>query len=206
MENKIEAIKNWLGTGSINVFGIQYSGKDTVGKKLAEALGATFIASGDIVRASGDRLNNKEWSDVGRLTNPVEYKVLIADYIAHELPAGALILGSFGRHTGEEDLVIESLIKSGHPTKAVLSIYISEEEVWQRWEMSKELRDRGERVDELSEETVRTRIEWFRDKTLPVVDVYRQMGLLIEINGQQSREAVLAEVVDKLYEFVQKRV
>ena len=30
MEEKITVIKQWLGTGSINVFGLPFSGKDTV--------------------------------------------------------------------------------------------------------------------------------------------------------------------------------
>jgi cytidylate kinase len=52
MEQKIEIIKNWLGTGSINVFGLPFSGKDTVGIRLAELLGAKFLSSGLILRAA----------------------------------------------------------------------------------------------------------------------------------------------------------
>ena len=51
MEEKIETIKEWLGTGSINIFGLPMSGKDTQGIKLAEALGAKFLSSGLIIRA-----------------------------------------------------------------------------------------------------------------------------------------------------------
>ena len=40
MEAKIAKIKTWLGTGSINIFGLPMSGKDTQGIKLAEALNA----------------------------------------------------------------------------------------------------------------------------------------------------------------------
>ena len=51
MEEKIETIKEWLGTGSINIFGLPMSGKDTQGIKLAETLGAKFLSSGLIIRA-----------------------------------------------------------------------------------------------------------------------------------------------------------
>ena len=37
-EEKINTIKSWLGTGSINIFGLPMSGKDTQGLRLAEAL------------------------------------------------------------------------------------------------------------------------------------------------------------------------
>ena len=47
MVDKIEIIKQWLGSGAINIFGIQFAGKDTLGIPLAEKLGAVFISSGD---------------------------------------------------------------------------------------------------------------------------------------------------------------
>ena len=40
MEDKISAIKQWLGNDAINIFGVQFSGKDTLGVPLAEKLGA----------------------------------------------------------------------------------------------------------------------------------------------------------------------
>ena len=38
MEEKFEKIKEWLGTASVNIFGLPMSGKDTVGMRLAEKL------------------------------------------------------------------------------------------------------------------------------------------------------------------------
>ena len=36
--DKLAKIKAWLGTGSLNVFGLPMSGKDTVGERLAFCL------------------------------------------------------------------------------------------------------------------------------------------------------------------------
>ena len=52
IEEKISKIKEWLGRGSINIFGLPMSGKDTQGVKLAETLGAKFLSSGMIIRAN----------------------------------------------------------------------------------------------------------------------------------------------------------
>ena len=52
MEEKVAKTREWLGTGSINVFGLPFSGKDTVGLRLAELLGAKFLSSGLILRAA----------------------------------------------------------------------------------------------------------------------------------------------------------
>ena len=51
MEEQFQQIKNWLGIGSINIFGLPMSGKDTIGVRLAENLGAKFLSSGMIIRA-----------------------------------------------------------------------------------------------------------------------------------------------------------
>lgn len=51
MEEQFKQIKNWLGIGSINIFGLPMSGKDTIGVRLAENLGGKFLSSGMIIRA-----------------------------------------------------------------------------------------------------------------------------------------------------------
>ena len=66
MEDKISAIKKWLGTGSINIFGLPMSGKDTQGLKLAEALDAKFLSSGLIIRAK-EKETEKGYSEHGAL-------------------------------------------------------------------------------------------------------------------------------------------
>ena len=58
MEEKINLIKRWLGTGSINIFGMPFSGKDTVGVRLAQDLNGRFLSSGLIMRAAEE--NDKD--------------------------------------------------------------------------------------------------------------------------------------------------
>ena len=201
MEKQILYIKNWLGTGTINIFGIQFSGKDTVGQNLAKVLDAEFIASGDVVRANAERLENNVNTDQGLLAPTKEYIELVEEYLINETPANrALVLSSFGRWIGEEKPVMRALKHSGHETKAALVLSISESEVWQRWGKIGDERNGG-RVDDIDKEKVATRIQEFKNKTLPVIEVYRKMGILIEVDGEQSREKVMNDVIEKLYEF-----
>ena len=53
----------------------------------------------------------------------------------------------------------------------------------------------------MDEEKVARRISEFKDKTLPVIEVYRKMDILLEINGQQDRDSVFSDVIDQLYNF-----
>lgn len=208
MEDKIAEIKKWLGTGSINIFGIQFSGKDTVGKRLADAIGAEFLSSGDIVRSARDNSKDSnirraaQVSESGALTPMDEFLELIVPYMYDEKIAGkALVLSSVGRWIGEEGPVLEALQKGGHDTKAVLLLNVSEDEVWHRWrEAQGDTRNTG-RTDDMDEEKVAKRISEFRDKTLPVIQVYRKMEILLDINGQQDRDTVFNDVIDRLYAF-----
>ena len=40
----------------------------------------------------------------------------------------------------------------------------------------------------------------FRQKTIPVIQHYNELGLLIRVNGDQPRNAVFNEIVEKLYQ------
>lgn len=198
--DKIESIKRWLGTGSINIFGIQFSGKDTVGKRLADILDAEFISSGDIIRANSEILNNEDNSDRGLLTPTKEFSEFMESYLVNNTPVDKpLILSSVGRWIGEETGIMRALETSKHPLRTVIVLKISEDEVYKRWEKSIEIGDRKNRVDDMDKTKVGRRITEFKDKTLPVIEVYRQMGLLIEINGEQSRDEVFEEVIEKLF-------
>lgn len=204
MDDKIETIKDWLGTGSINIFGLPMSGKDTQGIKLAEALGAKFLSSGMIIRAMEEKTKNR-YSEFGALipTN-VFYEWVLPYFERPDLFKYPLILSSIGRWHGEEDQVMSVASGSGHDIKAVLVLNISEADVEQRFEAAKLLNDRGERLDDKDLEIFKTRIKEFREKTAPVLQHYNSLGLLIEVKGDQSREKVFNDIIEKLYEKASK--
>ena len=199
MEEKIAVIKKWLGTGSINIFGLPMSGKDTQGIRLAEVLGAKFLSSGMIIRAMEAETHQK-LSDKGALipTN-IFYEWVLPYFERSDLLEYPLVLSSIGRWYGEETAVMTAAAGAGHEIKAVILLNISERDVEGRWQAAKALNDRGERADDKNIETFRTRLEEFRTKTLPVLQHYKDLELLVNVNGDQVREAVFNEIVEKLY-------
>lgn len=209
--DKIAYIREWLKTGSINIFGLQFSGKDTVGTRLAELFDAKFISSGDIMRdiflektAESDP-DVKRAAEVGSLSGSLmpteEFKKMIVERLSQtDLDGKSLVLSTVGRWIGEESPVMSALNASGHPTKAVLLLRISEDEAWRRWQVAQNTRNGG-RHDDIDEEKVARRLGEFRKKTLPVIEIYRNMGVLLEINGEQEQDKVFQDVVDTLYEF-----
>ena len=201
MDEKIATIKKWLGTGSIDVFGLPMSGKDTQGVKLAEALDAKFISSGLIIRAC-EAESGQNLTESGELipTN-IFYDWVLPYFSRPELAKYPLVLSSIGRWKGEEDKVMVTAYEAGHRIKAVVLLNISEADVENRFDASKTLNDRGDRKDDKDIETFRRRIAEFRTKTMPVLEHYRSLNMLITVNGDQTRNAVFEEMIDKLYKF-----
>lgn len=198
-EEKVQQIKEWLGTGSINIFGLPMSGKDTQGIRLAEKLGAKFLSSGLIVRAMEKETKNN-YSDKGALipTN-LFYEWVLPYFERSDLYDYPLVLSSIGRWKGEENQVLSVSAGAGHEIKAVIILNISEADVERRFEEAKILKDRGDRADDKDLEVFHTRIKEFREKTLPVIQHYKSLDLLIEVNGNQYRDAVFQEILEKLH-------
>lgn len=203
MEEKINAIRKWLATGSINIFGFPMSGKDTQGVKLAEVLHGKLLSSGIIIRAN-EVEKHKKLTDKGNLIpTDIFYEWVLPYFNREDLKKYPLVLSSIGRWSGEEDVVMETAKKAGHEIKAAVLLNISEADVLKRFEKLQILNDRGERQDDKDLSVFHTRLDEFRLKTMPVLEHYKDLGLLVSVNGDQSREEVFDEMINKLYEFSQ---
>lgn len=205
MEEQIAIIKKWLGDGAINIFGIQFSGKDTLGHSLAGALDANFLGSGDLVRAAAKTDKSAEIrqaakdSESGVLTPTDQFRELIVPHLKDVHLAGKpLILSSVGRWIGEEEVVMKALSEGHHPLKAVIVMNISKTEVWRRWSEVRDTRNGG-RADDIDEAKVNRRLAEFADKTQPVIDKYMALGYGFEINAEQSIENTFKTAIDGLY-------
>lgn len=202
LNEKIEIIKNWLNTGSLNVFGLPMSGKDTVGMRLAEDLQAKFLSSGIIIRAY-EAEQNEDMTSSGKLipTNTF-YDIILPYFSREELRNDSLVLSSVGRWSGEEDKIMEAAKAGGHEIKAVVLLDLTEEEVKNRFEAAKELNDRGERTDDANIEVFETRLAEFREKTMPVLNHYDELKMLVKVPASGSRDEVYTNVIDRLVEFI----
>ena len=89
---------------------------------------------------------------------------------------------------------------SGHDIKAAVILNVSESDVLSRYHEAKVLDDRGEREDDRNEDVFKKRLQEFNEKTLPVLKHYSELGLLVSVNGDQSRDAVFSEMIGKLYQ------
>jgi len=196
---KIEAIKKWLGTGSINIFGRPFSGKDFQGQRLALLFSGNLVGGGDILRRSTMPDHIKEYMRGGKLIPSDDYKNIVFPYLDQPKYVGMpLILSSVGRWHGEEEGVIESLEKTNHKLKAVIYLNISNIESHERWLAREINNDRSNRHDD-TEEILNIRFAEFKEKTEPAIEYYREKGLLIELDGKGARDEITNNIINSLY-------
>jgi len=202
MEDKIRFLKNWLGTGSVNVFGLPMSGKDTVSKRLSESLGGVYVSSGEILRSAEQKGEQVVDMGDGKWVPQQQFFDIVLPYLSREeLRGRALILGGVGRWVGEETQTMAALVNAGHPTSAVVFLEIGIEEIKRRFDALSTVNDRGARADDADFSLVESRIVEFREKTLPVIEKYRELGLLVSIDAGLSRDEVFESAIEKLYSF-----
>lgn len=198
-QRPLSTIKEWLGDGSINIFGLPFSGKDTHGNVLAQIFDAPMLSSGDILRNSDISPELRRSLDAGDLFPTDEFRRIVTPYLGNsEFDGHPLILSSVGRWIGEEQGIIAAAQASGHPIKAAIYLHAGEEVVYRRFAKSQEKGDRAGRADD-DKTVLVNRINEFNTKTLPVIEVYRQMGLLIEINSDAEKHEVLESILARLF-------
>jgi adenylate kinase len=198
MDERINSIAKWLGTGSLNIFGLPFAGKDTQGQVLADFFGGVMISSGDMLRQAKDNKRLQQLLATGEIIPSDLFEEIVLPYLSNpEFKNKPLILSEVGRLEGEQYVIMRATGDSGHPTKAVVLLNLPEEEVFNRFEAAKQIQDRGIRSDD-HREVLQTRLENYQAKVMPVIEYYRTKGLLIDIDGTQSREDVTRTILDDL--------
>src|SRR3989344_826374 len=178
------------------VLGISGAGKGTQVKLLKEKLSAkqrTFVVStGDLMRALkrrdtaiGSRAKEiiKKGSLLPSMVSVAEWLHAIAWDVREE---EGIIFDGAPRKVWEAEIMDETLaFINRQDTTKVIFLQAGVEEITQR------LLKRGREDDEMS--AIQGRITYYNEHVLPVVDYYRWRQRLIEINGEQSIEAVHAD-------------
>ncbi len=199
--DKLKKISEWLGSGSINIFGLPFAGKDTQGGRLADKLDASLLGGGEILRSSEVPGQIKNLHRTGKLFPTDIYLNIVVPYLSKDrYKDRPLILSSLGRWHGEESGILEAAAAAGHPIKAVIYLNIDETTALKRWEKSNAKKERRHRADD-SYEVLQVRLKEFREKTLPVIEFYRAQNLLIEMDSEQEKNTVSKKILDSLLEF-----
>jgi adenylate kinase len=171
-------------------------GKGTQTKLLSARTGWNVIAAGAQFREIA-----AEESPAGRKTKyDIDQGLLMPHWFAmylylkglFSLPSDAhVIFDGFNRKPEEARLIVESLNWLERPF-VVLHIRVSDEEVRKRLELRKDAQDRAD------DHSVETRLEEFETYTANAIELFREQGVLMEIDGEQTPEAIAEDVAKVL--------
>lgn len=175
------------------------AGKGTQAAVIAKELDIPHISTGEIFRANvgeGTQLGveAKKYMDKGEYVPDEITNAMVADRLAQPDTGNGFLLDGYPRtleQVGELDTILAGL---GTPLEKVVEITANTEEVIQR--LLKRAQEQG-RADD-TEEVIRRRMEVYAEQTEPLVAVYRDKGLLVQVDGMGSVEEVSERLLGAL--------
>jgi adenylate kinase len=180
------------------------AGKGTQAQIIAGRLGVPAISTGDIFRAnvSGKTelgLQAKSYMDAGDLVPDEITVAMVSDRLAEPDAKAGFLLDGFPRTIAQADQLRDSLADTGHSLDRCLELVVDEDELVRRLSGRRMLVD-GEWVqrDDDRPETVRHRLEVYREQTAPLAGFYEQAGLLSRIDAIGEIDEVTRRALEAL--------
>ena len=180
------------------------AGKGTQAQIIAERLGIPAISTGDIFRAnvSGQTelgTQAKVYMDAGDLVPDEITVAMVSDRLAEPDAKAGFLLDGFPRTIPQAEQLRASLGERNEALDRVLELVVDEEELVRRLSGRRMLVD-GEWVqrDDDKPETVRHRLEVYREQTAPLSGFYESEGLLSQIDAIGEIEEVTARALAAL--------
>ncbi len=199
------------------------AGKGTQAKVISEKMGLAHISSGDIFRENPKNqtplgIQAKGYMDRGELVPDDVTIAMIRERLQRPDCAGGAILDGFPRTPAQADALAKMLSDLGGQVKIVPYISVPAEVLIERLSGRWTCRAEGhvfhekynppkaagkcdfdgselyQREDDKSE-TVKNRIRVYMEQTSPLIDFYRERGLLAEVDGTQPIERVTEDML-----------
>jgi adenylate kinase len=180
------------------------AGKGTQAQIIAEKLGVPAISTGDIFRAnvSGQTALGQQakiYMDAGDLVPDEITVAMVKDRLAEPDAKSGFLLDGFPRTISQAEQLRDSLADLGQELRRVLELVVEEDELVRRLSGRRMLVE-GEMVqrDDDRPETVRHRLEVYREQTAPLSGFYESEGLLTRIDAIGEVEEVTARALKAL--------
>ena len=175
------------------------SGKGTQAARISSVYGIPDVSTGDIFRANiknGTPLGVqvKEIVDAGDYVPDSLTNALIAERLEEADARNGFLLDGYPRTLEQVNYLDGLLANKGQSLDGVIQLVADRDEVVAR--LTKRAQEQG-RLDD-SEEAIRHRQEVYLRETSPLVDVYRDRGLLIEVDGLGEIDEVASRISQAL--------
>ncbi len=175
------------------------AGKGTQAKVVAEHFGIPAISTGDIFRYNVSEgtelgLKAKEFMDAGEYVPDEITNLMVRNRIDEPDAERGFLLDGYPRTLSQVE-ELDGMIKfTGHELDAVVVLTVDGEELVQRLLQRAETDGRSDDT----EDVIRRRQEVYAEQTEPLIDVYRDRNLLIEVDGMGEVDDVTKRIFDAL--------
>jgi adenylate kinase len=175
------------------------AGKGTQAQYVAEHFGIPAVSTGDIFRANVSRgtelgVEAKRYMDAGEYVPDEVTNRMVRNRIDEADAERGFLLDGYPRTLAQVDELDGMIAFSGHSLDAAVVLTVDAEEIVQR--LLRRAQTEG-RADD-TEEVIRRRQEVYAEQTEPLIGVYRDRGLLVEIDGMGAVDEVTARIFDAL--------
>ena len=217
-----------VSTESMNLvlLGPPGAGKGTQATMLIEKFGIPQISTGDILRGAVREgtpmgIKAKEFMDAGGLVPDEVVVGIVRERLLKPDCSRGFILDGFPRTVAQADALDKTLENLGRGLDSVLSFEVNSEALVERLTGRRICRQCGrsfhvkfepptqegicdacsgelyQREDD-REETIRKRLEVYREQTEPLIAFYREKGLLSTLDGMLNIGVVQQQILDTL--------
>ncbi len=167
------------------------AGKGTQAKALSSTYQIPHISTGEILRRAttaqtllGQKA--KVYMDKGELVPDELILDLIKERLAQPDSKKGWVLDGFPRNLAQASFLEQLLANLDQSPDFALNLIVPDEVVITR------MLERDREDD--NEDTIRRRLQVYRDDTAPVISFYQERGILKSIDGNQSMEAVTSSL------------
>jgi len=175
------------------------AGKGTQAQVVAERYSIPAISTGDIFRKNASEgtelgIQAQRFMDAGEYVPDELTNLMVRNRIDEPDAERGFLLDGYPRTLAQVEELDGMIKHTGHVLDAVVVLTVDKEELVQR--LLQRAATEG-RADD-TEEVVRRRYEVYDDQTAPLIDVYRDRGLMIEVDGMGEVDEVSQRIFDAL--------
>ena len=179
------------------LFGPPGAGKGTQAAAISEKLAVPHIATGDILRENVRNetelgVRAKQYMDQGDLVPDEVVIAMVEERIKRDDAADGFLLDGYPRTVAQAKALDDTLAADGKAIEAVIRLLVDDDELVSR--LLRRAQEQGRSDD--TREVIENRLAVYRNETEPLVDLYRERGLLHEVDGTGSVSEVRQRILE----------
>lgn len=181
------------------IVGPQGSGKGTQGVRIGESFGVPAISTGDIFRAAiadktelGQQVN--AIIQAGDLVPDELTSAVVRERLDEQDAADGFLLDGYPRNLAQVGHLDEFLSGRGESLDAVIELNVPRDESISR--LTLRAAEQG-RTDD-TEQVIANRLAIYERETAPILDVYRERGIVLDIDGVGTLDEITDRIVAAL--------